>query len=359
MNGPATIDARFRVDRGAFVLDVDLRIPGRGVTALFGRSGSGKTTLLRCLAGLERIHGGRLRFMGEAWQDERSFLPVHRRPLGYVFQEASLFPHLRVRGNLAYGMKRVPETGRRVDFDETVDLLGLAGLLDRYPGELSGGQRQRAAMGRALLTGPRLLLMDEPMASLDAASKAEILPYIERLHGRLSIPVVYVSHAIDEVARIADHMVLLEDGRVLAEGPLAEMLTRGDLPLAHTETASAVIEAVVARHDDRHHLTELAFDGGTLVISREEIEPGQWVRVRVMARDVAINLAPPEGTSVLNCFPSRVLEISDDPHPGHVVIRLGVADQILLARITRRSLERLGLAPGMDVHALIKGVALT
>jgi molybdate transport system ATP-binding protein len=354
-----SIDARFHIQRGSFVLDVDLRIPGEGVTALFGRSGSGKTTILRCIAGLERIPGGYLGFNEQIWQDRDRFLPVHRRPLGFVFQESSLFPHMKVSRNLEFGMKRIPPHERQVGFDETVHLLGLSGLLNRYPDELSGGQRQRVSIGRALLTSPRLLLMDEPMASLDTTSKDEILPYLERLHDQLSIPVIYVSHNIEEVTRLADHMILLADGRVLAQGPLQEVLTRGDLPLAHLEVAAAVIEARVIGHDHRHHLTELDFDGGTLLIARQEIPQAARIRVRIHARDVVINLSAPSDSSVLNCLPAQVLDVSDDPRPGHVLVRLGVGSQTLLSRITRRSLERLALQPGMRVFALVKSVGIT
>jgi len=355
-----SITARFQVRRGGFALDVDLRIPGTGVTALFGRSGSGKTTCLRCIAGLERVSGAELRFNEEVWQDARRFVPVHQRPLGFVFQESSLFPHLRVARNLSFGLQRIAPAQRQVGFDETVELLGLSGLLDRYPDALSGGQRQRVAIGRALLTSPRLLLMDEPMASLDATSKGEILPYLERLHDRLAIPVIYVSHNLEEVIRLADHMVLLDNGRVLAEGPLHEVLTRADLPLAHGEGAAAVLEASVVAHDERHHLSTLAFAGGTLTLVRHPTPASTRVRVRILARDVAISLSPPQDLSVLNCLPARLLDVSDDPQPGQVLLRLAVGDQsVLLSRISRHSLERLGLQPGMRVFALIKGGGIT
>ncbi len=354
-----TIEARFELHRPEFTLDVDLRIAGRGVTTLFGRSGCGKTTLLRCMAGLEPTATGRLVVGGDIWQDAATAVPPHRRAIGYVFQEGRLFPHLTVRGNLEYGYRRIARERRLVKPAEVSDLLGLEPLLGRRPHELSGGQRQRVAIGRALLTGPRILLMDEPLAALDAMSKQEILPYLERLHDELQIPVLYVSHALEEVVRLADHMVLMADGRVLAHGGLRDLLTRADLPLAHGQGASTVIEAEVRRHHDRHHLTELAFPGGTLMVSREDVREGQRLRVRIMARDVAISLSRPRDSSVLNCLPVRVLEVTADPHPGHVLMRLGLQDQVLLARITRRSLEHLGLVPDMAVHALVKGVAIT
>jgi molybdate transport system ATP-binding protein len=353
-----TIELQFALERRGFRLAVDAAIPGRGVTALFGRSGCGKTTLLRCVAGLERSARGRLVVNGETWQDGNRFIPAHQRPLGYVFQEGQLFPHLSVQGNLLYGYRRIPVVQRIVQPDDVVKLLGLEMLLQRRVTEISGGQRQRVAMGRALLTSPRLLLMDEPLAALDAISKAEILPYLERLHDELSIPILYVSHAIDEVTRLADHMLFMEGGVIRAAGALPELITRGDLPLAHAEGAAAVIEARVTGHDDRHHLTELEFAGEALMISRENLQRSARVRVRIMARDVAINLTRPRDSSVLNCLPARVLDLSDDPHPGHVLVRLAVGDATLLSRITRRSLEHLDLQPGSRVYALVKSVAI-
>jgi molybdate transport system ATP-binding protein len=354
-----TIELQLDLERSGFRLTVDTRVPGRGVTALFGRSGCGKTTLLRCVAGLENSVRGRLVVNGEVWQDRDHFIPAHQRPLGYVFQEGQLFPHLSVQGNLRYGYRRIPAAERVVQPEDVARLLGLETLLDRRVTEISGGQRQRVAVGRALLTSPRVLLMDEPLAALDAISKAEILPYLERLHDELSIPVLYVSHAIDEVTRLADHMLLMEDGMVRAEGALNELITRGDLPLAHAEGAAAVIEARVVGHDVRHHLTELEFGGGTLAITREDLHRSACVRVRIRARDVAINLTRPHDSSVLNVLPARVLDVSDDPHPGHVLVRLAVGDVTLLSRITRRSLERLALEPGTGVYALVKSVAIT
>lgn len=350
---------QFELERRDFHLVVDAHAPGQGVTALFGRSGCGKTTLLRCIAGLEPAARGRLVVNGDIWQDRTLRIPADRRPIGYVFQEGFLFPHLSVNQNLLYGYRRIPAKQRVVQPEEAIKLLGLESLLTRHVNEISGGQRQRVAIGRALLTSPRVLLMDEPLAALDAISKAEILPYLERLHDELSIPVLYVSHSLEEVYRIADTMLLLEEGRVRAAGPLQELITRGDLPLAHVEGAAAVITANVIRHDDRHHLTELDFSGGTLVISRQELPPTARVRVRILARDVAINLSPPSDSSVLNCLAAQVLDVSDDPHPGHVLVRLAVGSETLLSRITRRSLERLALQAGMRVYALVKSVGIT
>lgn len=353
-----SVSGALRLRRGDFVLDAELELPERGVIALFGRSGSGKTTLLRCLAGLERGDGW-LSVNGCRWQERDYFLPVHRRPLGYVFQEASLFPHLRVRDNLRYGYRRVEASHRRVDFDETVQLLGVEALLERYPQALSGGQRQRVAIARALLASPRLLLMDEPMASLDVASKAEILPYLERLHAHLEIPMVYVSHALEEVARLADHMVLLEAGSVLAAGPLHELLVRSDLPLSHADNAAAVLETRVVRHNAEQQFVELECGAGRLWVSRGPAAAGERLRVSVQARDVVISLAPPRDSSTLNCLPARVVETSDDPHPGHLLVRLAVDNQLLLARIPREASKRLALSPGKHVYAQLRGKALS
>ncbi|MDX5376028.1 MAG: molybdenum ABC transporter ATP-binding protein [Halomonas sp.] len=353
-----SVSGALRLKRGDFELEAELELPERGVTALFGRSGSGKTTLLRCLAGLERGEGW-LSVNGCRWQHGRHFLPVHRRPLGYVFQEASLFPHLRVRDNLRYGYRRVAAGQRRVDFDETVHLLGVEALLDRHPHALSGGQRQRVAIARALLASPRLLLMDEPMASLDTASKAEILPYLERLHTHLEIPVVYVSHALEEVARLADFLVLLEAGRVLAAGPLHELLVRSDLPLSHADNAAAVLEARVLGHDAVQQMIELECGAGRLWLSHPPAPTGTPLRVSVKARDVVLSLTPPQDSSVLNCLPARISEIADDPHPGHLLVRLTVGDQTLISRITREAARRLALVVGQPVYAQLRGAALS
>jgi len=352
-----SIQARFTLDRPGFALDVDLDLPGRGVTALFGVSGSGKTTLLRCIAGLERA-AGRLTVNGETWQDAGTFLPTHRRPLGYVFQEANLFPHLSARRNLDYGMRRVPAGERRVALDQAVELLGIGHLLDRLPGALSGGERQRVAIARALLTSPRILLMDEPLAALDLARKNEILPYLERLHDELEIPVLYVSHAPDEVARLADHLVVLEAGRAVAQGPLAETLARVDLPIHLGEDAGVVLDGSVAERDGQWHLARVAFAGGSVWVRDTGHAMGSHVRVRILARDVSVALAPQHDSSILNCLPATVAEIADDSHPALALVKLDVGGSAIVARLTRRSAAGLGLAPGMNVYAQIKAVAL-
>lgn len=355
----AGIDVRFSLQLGSFALDAMFDAPASGVTALFGPSGSGKTTLLRCVAGLERARGA-VRVNGAIWQDDKTFVPAHKRPLGYVFQEASLFPHLSVRANLEYGYKRVAPSERKVQLEQVVEWLGLSRFVGRVdPAQLSGGERQRVAIGRALLVSPSLLLMDEPLSALDAASRQEILPYLERLHRELDIPVLYVSHALDEVARLADHLVLLQQGRTVASGTLGEMLARLDLPTAHFDDAGAVIEAVVARHDEKYHLTQLDFPAGQLWVSRVDRPFGTRVRARVLARDVSIATQVPQGTSINNILNARIEEIRDEG-PDKVMVRMAVGEsQALLARITRRSCDHLGLDAGMHVYAQVKSVALT
>ncbi|MBU4499717.1 MAG: molybdenum ABC transporter ATP-binding protein [Gammaproteobacteria bacterium] len=355
---PSGIRARFKLDYRGFSLDVDLSLPGRGVTALFGHSGSGKTTLLRAIAGLEQVAGGFLEVNGVVWQDAATFLPTHRRPLGYVFQEASLFHHLSIRRNLEYGMRRVPEAARQVSLDQAVELLGIAPLLDRMPDKLSGGEKQRVAIARALATSPRILLMDEPLAALDLQRKQEILPYLERLHDELDIPVLYVSHAPDEVARLADHLVVLERGCALASGPLGEILARLDLPIRLGEDAGVVLEGEIAELDAEWHLARVAFAGGSLWVRDSGVPVGQHVRVRILARDVSIALDAHTDSSILNILPATVEQLAEDTHPALALVRLNAGGVPLVARITRRSAAKLQLHPGQTVWAQIKAVAL-
>lgn len=357
--GVAGISASFRRAFADFSLDVALAVPGRGVTAIFGPSGSGKTSLLRSFAGLERAGSGHLVVNGEVWQDDaaRVFMPVHQRPLGYVFQEASLFAHLNVSRNLDFGMRRVPPAQRRVSLEQAIELLGLQKLMQRAPGTLSGGERQRVAIARALATSPRLLLMDEPLASLDIARKAEILPYLERLHDELDIPVLYVSHAPDEVARLADHLVLLDAGRVTASGPTRELMTRLDLPLAHGDAAAAVIDAVISAVEPHWHMSHAEFSGGRISLLNPSLQVGQRVRVRIQARDVSLTLARQDGTSVQNIFAVTVTALSADS-PGQVMVGLDAGGSALLARLTQKSAEALQLQPGSRVFAQVKGVAV-
>jgi len=353
----AGIQARFHLDWPGFVLDVDLDLPARGVTALFGHSGSGKTTLLRCIAGLERARQGRLVVNDEVWQDTHHWLPTHQRPLGYVFQEASLFAHLSVLGNLRYGLRRT-RGPQRVSLDQAIDLLGIGHLLERMPDRLSGGERQRVSMARALSLSPRLLLMDEPLAALDLARKQDILPYLERLHAELDIPVLYVSHSPDEVARLADHIVVLKDGRAVAAGPLGETLARLDLPIHLGEDAGVVLDATVAERDAHWHLARVSFPGGHLWVRDGGHALGQSVRVRILARDVSIALHPVTGTSIQNCLSATVDQLAPDHHPALSLVRLTVGASPVLARLTRRAAAELALASGQRVWVQIKAVAL-
>jgi molybdate transport system ATP-binding protein len=357
------IRARFRVVRRDFSLDVDLTLPGRGVSALFGHSGSGKTTCLRAMAGLERASDGYFALGSTVWQDEAKgvFVPTHQRALGVVFQEASLFPHLSVRGNMEYGQirgqKRAAASECRYALPEVADLLGIEHLLDRSPAQLSGGERQRVAIARALLTAPQILLMDEPLAALDLKRKLEILPYLERLHRELSLPIIYVSHAPDEVARLADHLILLDQGRVVASGPLNEVLSRIDLPTAFADDAGVVIEARIAAHE-ADDLTRLEFPGGHIFVSRHNEALGTVLRCRIHARDVSLALLPPVQSSILNCVAATVVDWAPTDTPGHVLVRLDVAGEALLARITQRSALKLDIRPGLALRAQIKSVAL-
>ena len=360
MNSPIT--ARLRLQKPGFGLDVDLQLPGRGVSALFGPSGSGKTTCLRCLAGLERADEAYIEVAGEVWQDSARglFVPPHKRRLGYVFQEASLFEHLSVRDNLLYGWKRVPAAQRKVQMDHACALLGIDGLLHRRPAELSGGERQRVGIARALLTSPGLLLMDEPLAALDSARKNEILPYLERLHQELQIPLVYVSHAQGEVARLADHLVLLDNGQVRANGPIGATLARLDLPLALQDDASVVIDGLVRQFAPSFDLLAVGLPGSELqlLVTHAALPTGSPLRVAVQARDISLSLQAEHQSSILNRLPVTINALAEAAHTAHVLVSLDADGTPLLARITRYSAEQLGIAPGLKVWAQIKSVAV-
>ena len=357
------IAARLSGRLGGFRLDVAFTAPPRGVTALFGPSGCGKTTILRCIAGLHRIEDGTLSVRGEVWQDASGFRPAHLRPIGYVFQEASLFPHLTVRDNLDYGRRRAAKAGRpaRLDLAEVTALLGIGPLLDRAPAHLSGGERQRVAIGRALLAQPGLLLMDEPLSALDRASRDEILPYLERLRDLLSIPVVHVSHDLAEVERLADHLVLLEAGRVVAAGPLDRLQADPALPIAKLPEAGVTLRCRIRDHEPGFGLTRLETDGAAFLVPGAMGAPGGAVRIRIPAADVSLARSAASDSTILNILPARILgQAARDAHQVTVVLGLGPegAGPRILARITRHSWQALGLAPGQPVHAQIKGVAV-
>lgn len=348
------VDVRRRL--GDVLIQAAFTSPPGGITALFGRSGAGKTALVNLLAGLDRPDEGRIAVDGTVLFDSEAGinLPPEKRRLGYVFQEARLFPHMSVRRNLTYGMKR--DSGGVV-FDHVVELLDLARLLDRGPRDLSGGEKQRVAIGRALLASPRLLLMDEPLASLDMARKSEILPFIERLRDELAIPIVYVSHAMEEIVRLADTLVIMSDGKVAAVGSVEELMSRLDLrPLTGRYEAGAVLTVTVESHDMKAAITKLSFDGMTLIVPLADIPVGEELRIRIRARDVSLSLGAPKDISILNVFAGRVAEISDRKD-GQVDVIVDTGTRIW-ARITRLAARRLALEPGKPVHALIKAVAI-
>ncbi len=351
------IEFRFRIDRGPFLLDVENSIPSRGVIALFGPSGCGKTTLLRTIAGLEHDPGGRLTVNGEIWQSGNHFLPTHQRPIGYVFQEPSLFQHLTVKGNLHYGLKRLKANQQRISVDHAIELLEIGPLLKQRPHHLSGGEQQRVAIARALAVSPKMLLMDEPLAALDESRKGEILPYLESLHQELEIPLLYVSHSRNEVARLADHLLLIRSGTIEASEPIESAFSRLDLSLSHGPESGVVVEATISGHDDQYNLTLLDFPGGRFTVARNPQPRGTPARLQVMARDVSLTLEHQHSTSILNIFPATVDQIADEGI-SQVTVRLLLDKIPILARITRKSAAELQLAPGKPVFAQVKSVAL-
>ncbi|HEY1888729.1 MAG TPA: molybdenum ABC transporter ATP-binding protein [Roseiarcus sp.] len=363
MSAPHAIRAEFRGTIGKFALDAGFTAPAKGVTALFGPSGCGKTTVLRCIAGLLHVDGV-CEIDGEIWQDQNgAFLPTYRRPLGYVFQEASLFQHLSVRRNLLFGAprKRGGAARQGIAFDEVVELLGVERLLDRSPRNLSGGERQRVAIGRALLSQPKLLLMDEPLSALDRATKNEILPFLERLRDRLNLPIVYVSHDIAEVERLADQMVLMEKGRVIGAGALEDLQSNPSLPLAAARDAAVSLDGVVQARDEAYGLVTLKVRGGLLTAPAPPAPVGERRRIRVIAGDVSLTREAPGPSSILNVLPARILSMKPvDSNEIIVVVALGAdgAGARMLSRVTRKSWEALGLAEGVGVYAQVKAVAL-
>ena len=356
------LDARFSIDYPGFRFDVACSVPLDGTIAVFGASGSGKTTLLRCIAGLTRVPSGFLQFDRTVWQDDARgiFLPVERRRVGVVFQEARLFPHFTVTQNLKYGMKRCHRSRRRIGFDHVIQLLELEPLLQRRVSYLSGGEQQRVAIGRALLTSPQLLLMDEPLASLDQQRKKEIVPFIQKLNRELNIPVLYVSHDLHEILQLANHMVLIKEGRVAATGPIQEVFARLDLPgLVESNMVGAILETRIAEHEPEFGLTRVEFFGRSLFLPQQALPPGAPLRVQILSRDVSLVAgAPPETSSMLNTLEATIVEVSESPSDQYAVeVKLDVGCP-LLAMITRKSFQRLGLRPGQKVHAHFKAVAL-
>jgi molybdate transport system ATP-binding protein len=342
----------------SFVLDASFTSSG-GVTALFGRSGSGKTSLVRAIAGLSNPQSGRIEIDGEVLLDtERGiFVPMHRRRFGYVFQEARLFPHLSVRQNLLYGRWFAPRAGQADNFAHVVELLGIGPLLDRGPGNLSGGEKQRVAIGRALLSSPRLLLMDEPLAALDDERKAEILPYLERLRDETAMPIVYVSHSVAEVARLSDRVVMMSDGRVEMTGTPSEVLSGSQLQSSERREAGVVLSGTVESIDPAHSLATVRLSSEVLVVPNAQAQVGQSVRLHIPERDVMLAIKRPEGLSALNILEGQIAQM-DAEGEGVVRVTIRCGEDVVLARITGLSVQRLALEPGLPIYAVIKTVAL-
>lgn len=360
MNSHDDMLLRMCLSRADFHLSMDLVLPGSGITVLFGVSGSGKTTVLRCVAGLERAQRARVRVGETVWQDDAQglFVPTWKRDVGYVFQEASLFDHLTVQENLHFGLKRSGKTGGQKTLDNCIALLGIGHLLQRQPASLSGGERQRVAIARALATQPKLLLLDEPLASLDTARRHEILPWLENLRNELNLPMLYVTHAADEVVRLADHLVVLEQGHVKAQGRAQDVLTEIDSPVMVGEDVGVVLNGTVEALDSQWHLAKVVFEGGCMWVRDSRMTVGKAVRLRVLARDVSITLQQPSDTSIQNHLPARIDRITSDAHPSQALIRLHCGTSVLLARVTQRAVACLHLSAGLPVWVQVKSVAV-
>ncbi|MFW1678140.1 molybdenum ABC transporter ATP-binding protein [Pontibacter sp. JAM-7] len=351
------ISLALQLQRDAFKLDVNLSLPGQGISVIFGPSGCGKTTLLRCIAGLETSAQGQVQMKSQQWQDTAHFMPVHQRPLGYVFQEASLLPHLSAEKNLRYAFKRSAKQQSGL-WPRVIQLLALEPLLCRMPAQLSGGERQRVAIGRALLTQPDLLLMDEPLSSLDLPLKQEILPYLEQLQAEFNLPVIYVTHAMDEVARLADYLVVMDQGKVKAQGPLADILSQPEHSRYFGEETGVVIPANIKRREPEWHLMQAEFSGGRIWMADTGQALGEAVRLRILARDVSLSCTAEHSSTIQNRVEVELVEINPTQDPATALITLACGDSQLLARITHRAIAGLGLEPGQRLWAQIKSAAL-
>jgi len=350
------IECKIKIHLESFILDANFSIPDRGITVVFGPSGSGKTTLLRAIAGLEKSDKGFLKIGDSVWQEGGNFLATHKRQIGYVFQDASLFDHLDVKGNLNFVIKRA--VGLKEDFIESIhNLLEIKSLLNRRTTQLSGGERQRVAIARALLTNPKILLLDEPLSALDMKRKNEILPYLDSIHNDLEIPILYVTHSQSEMSRLADHLLLIEDGHIIGSGPVNDMLTRFDMPLSHGAEAVSIIEAKVVGCEAKFNLMHLEFLGGQFVVPDNGFPVQTRVRIRVVARDVSLTKSKQVDTSILNIFPATVQEIVPEGE-AQVMVRLEIKETILLACITRMSSYKLRLDKGTKVFVQVKSVAI-
>jgi molybdate transport system ATP-binding protein len=361
-----SIHLQVKLTRLDFELDVNLHLPEQGITAIFGPSGSGKTSLLRAVAGLEKIQQGLIQVGSHIWQDTQHNIcwPTWQRPLGYVFQESSLLPHLNVQHNLNFGLKRALKSSSSARLDatkslqESIELLGIEALLQRMPHELSGGERQRVAIARAIAMQPQLLLMDEPLASLDAARRQEIFPWLARLRDDLKIPMLYVTHASEEVVRLADHLVVLDKGRVKAQGPVSAVLTQIVNPVMVGEDAGALLTGCIGAVDSKWHLSRVDFQGGSVWMRDAGLHIGKAVRLRILARDVSLATSEPQNTSIQNQLRCSIQSITPDAHPSQVMVVLKCGAEEVLARVTMRAVDELALQVGMPVWAQVKSVAL-
>ncbi len=362
------IEANISLCRKNFTLDATLSIPNTGVTAIFGESGSGKTSFLRCVAGLEPQCKGEIKVNGEVWQNKQRFLPAFKRPIGYVFQEANLFAHLTAEQNLQFAIKRATPNVNGLHRAQVVDLLGIDKILNQYPSQLSGGELQRVAIARALLINPSLLLMDEPLASLDQARKQEVLPYIEKLKKEFELPILYVSHTLAEITQLADHIAVLKDGKVVCSGTLTETLSRLDLPFSLGEETGVVIEGKVEEKDEAWHLAKVSIQGESLWVRDSQshtsgqnslqLSVGEEIRIRILAKDVSLALHHYEDSSISNILAAEVMDIQDGDYPGSTLVRLKIDQNILVAHITSRSAKNLHLHEGQHLWAQIKSVAI-
>lgn len=352
-----SLTASLTIPRQDFDIRVSLNAEADEFTAIFGASGSGKTSLMRAIAGLEKKASGHVQVGDDVWQDAHYFKPPHERDVGFVFQDARLFPHLNVEGNLLFGRQRQPHTQLRVSLETAIELLALSSLLKRPVDELSGGEKQRVAIARAVATSPNVLLFDEPLAAVDWVHKQEILRYIQTLHRELNIPILYVSHAMDEVARLSDNLILLSQGQQLTSGRTADLMTDFDQPFAHYEGAASLIDAKVLSYDGEYDLTRLGFAGGELMVNCRDVAVGEQVRVRIMAKDVSLSTEPLSNASILNTL-SATIDAMTEHGTANTLIRLKVGEHIMLSRITRKSADALHLKVGQLIYAHVKAVSL-
>jgi molybdate transport system ATP-binding protein len=341
----------------SFALDIDIQMPGQGVTAIFGESGSGKTTLLRCIAGLERGATGLLSVKGEVWQNASKFVPTHKRSIGYVFQEASLFAHLSVMANLNYAIKRSCSQVEPSLLEQVIMIMGIKNILTQMPAQLSGGEKQRVAIARALLRQPKLLLMDEPLASLDTARKREILPYLDDLRSQFNMPILYVTHSLDEIAQLADYAVIMHQGKVTAQGEATALFSKTELPLGVDNELGALIDCKVLSTDEQWHLMQVAFDGGCLWLPKvSNNKPTR--RIRILASDVSLTLTQPSDTSIVNVLSGKIVTINDNHQLATCVVSVLVGKTLLLAQVTKKSAHKLALHTDQSVWVQIKSAAI-